>query len=193
MVYCRDCGSEISARAEICPECGIRQQPPDGSQSDSNNDAGIAAAASFVIPGLGQVYNGELGKGILFFIMTVILIASVIGIILAIPLWLFNIYDAYSNAGGDDDEELSRDEAMAAADVQRANMAVVEALEWFESEHESTRTPQVRQRFQNVASISALTDDELNHILDAIDAYQDAVGTKPILEDARQAFVAELR
>lgn len=25
-VFCRDCGAEISERAEICPECGIRQQ-----------------------------------------------------------------------------------------------------------------------------------------------------------------------
>ena len=24
-VFCRDCGSEISRRAEICPKCGIRQ------------------------------------------------------------------------------------------------------------------------------------------------------------------------
>lgn len=25
-VFCRDCGAEISERAEICPKCGIRQQ-----------------------------------------------------------------------------------------------------------------------------------------------------------------------
>lgn len=30
-VFCRDCGAEISERAEICPECGIRQQGRVGS------------------------------------------------------------------------------------------------------------------------------------------------------------------
>lgn len=26
VVFCRDCGAEIDERAEICPECGVRQQ-----------------------------------------------------------------------------------------------------------------------------------------------------------------------
>jgi len=36
-VYCRDCGSLISARAEICPECGVRQRdPPSSIQSEAS-------------------------------------------------------------------------------------------------------------------------------------------------------------
>ena len=26
--YCSDCGAQISARAEICPKCGVRQSSP---------------------------------------------------------------------------------------------------------------------------------------------------------------------
>lgn len=29
-IFCRDCGAEIRAEAEICPECGIRQQNQSG-------------------------------------------------------------------------------------------------------------------------------------------------------------------
>lgn len=39
--------------------------------------SGIAAIASVIVPGLGQVYNGQIGKGIMFFI-----IAAVFGLLM---------------------------------------------------------------------------------------------------------------
>ena len=33
---------------------------------------GLAAVLSFLIPGLGQIYNGEVGKGILIIIVQVV-------------------------------------------------------------------------------------------------------------------------
>ena len=34
--------------------------------------AGLAAVLSFLIPGLGQIYNGEIGKGIIIIIVQII-------------------------------------------------------------------------------------------------------------------------
>jgi len=95
IAYCRECGNEIDRRAEICPDCGIRQQPPE--QSDMS--PGIPAAASFIIPGLGQVVNGELAKGIILGIVTVSFALTGIGLIIALPIWLWLVYDAYKVAG----------------------------------------------------------------------------------------------
>ena len=185
-VYCRDCGSEIASRAEICPECGIRQRPPDDG-GDSGTDPGIAAAASFIIPGLGQVINGQLAKGIILGVLTAAFALTGVGLILAIPLWLWLVYDAYNTASEDETETLGD------AESRRANAAVINALNWYESENDSTKTARVRRRFQTVDSISTLTDDELNHLIDVIDAYQESVESTPILTEARRACVDELR
>jgi len=52
-----------------------------------HKNAGLAAVLSFFIPGAGQMYNGQIGKGILFFITSW----------LVIP-WIWSIFDAYSVA-----------------------------------------------------------------------------------------------
>jgi len=62
---------------------------------------GLAAVLSFFIPGLGQIYNGQIGKGIVVFFLFAIFAASIallIGFILAPVFWIWNIYDAYSTA-----------------------------------------------------------------------------------------------
>lgn len=63
--------------------------------------SGIAAVLSFLIPGLGQIYNGELMKGIMFVILAMvfgILSIILIGIPLYVILWVYAIYDAYNTA-----------------------------------------------------------------------------------------------
>lgn len=62
---------------------------------------GIAAVLSFLFTGLGQIYNGQLGKGIAFLVLGVIFAISIIfliGFILYPVFWLYNIYDAYTTA-----------------------------------------------------------------------------------------------
>lgn len=76
----------------------------------------IAAITSFFIPGLGQLYNGEIVKGLAFIMVGAILgllafimvIPSLMApallefvLILSIPFllfWAYNIYDAYTTA-----------------------------------------------------------------------------------------------
>lgn len=102
-VFCRECGNTISEKAEICPECGVRQKPPAGGGSTGFDDKqpGIAAVASLVIPGAGQIYLGELNRGILFIVATAVAAALsfvVIGIPFLIGIWIYAIYDAYNIA-----------------------------------------------------------------------------------------------
>ena len=57
--------------------------------------------ASFFIPGLGTMLNGEGGKGALIlvlYLVAVVLSAFVIGIPFAIGLWIWGMVDAYSGA-----------------------------------------------------------------------------------------------
>lgn len=110
MVYCRECGATISETAEACPECGAKQQPRQtnttplqtGSMDPRDNNPGLAAAASFVIPGLGQVYNGQIGKGIVMGAITFAFALTGIGLIIALPIWIYLVYDAYKVASGEE-------------------------------------------------------------------------------------------
>jgi TM2 domain-containing membrane protein YozV len=64
---------------------------------------GIAAVLSFLFTGLGQIYNGQIGKGIAFIVVGFVCLALVIvliGILLYPLFWIYNIYDAYTSAKG---------------------------------------------------------------------------------------------
>jgi len=52
----------------------------------------LAAILSFLIPGLGQVYVGKIGRGITLFILSFIGLFLVIGYII---VWAYSVYDAY--------------------------------------------------------------------------------------------------
>lgn len=107
-VYCRDCGAIISERAEICPSCGVRQRPPPSSTTDDaledlfeGGNPFVAAVLSAIFPGLGQLYNRELSKGLAFIVGSFLAALSallVIGFLLFPAVWLYAIYDAYTVA-----------------------------------------------------------------------------------------------
>ncbi len=61
----------------------------------------LAALATFFIVGLGQLLNGEVGKGIMFFcaaFVSGLLCLVLIGFILLPVVWIWAIADAYSGA-----------------------------------------------------------------------------------------------
>jgi len=62
---------------------------------------GVAVVLSFFWCGLGQIYNGEIAKGLLFFIaeiFNVLLMLVVIGFVTWPLLWIWSMIDAYNTA-----------------------------------------------------------------------------------------------
>lgn len=106
--YCTTCGEIVKRRAEICPECGTRRKPAPQSATTSKanssapeKDPGVAAVLSFFYSGLGQIYNGQVGKGIVLMIaqgVNVLLMFVLIGLVTFPLVWVFGIYDAYQQA-----------------------------------------------------------------------------------------------
>lgn len=105
-VYCRDCGAIIKERAEICPECGVRQRSAFLSNVD---ESGVAAVASLLIPGAGQIFLGHIERGLLFIAATFVaafMSMFIVGIPLLLAIWVYAIYDAYKL--GEDPTRASR-------------------------------------------------------------------------------------
>ncbi len=99
--FCSNCGKKIDRKAEICPKCGVRVAEPRERKHRETKSAGLAAVLSFFISGLGQIYNGQIGKGIgmiVLYIFFWILVFVIIGIPLLLILWIYGMYDAYNTA-----------------------------------------------------------------------------------------------
>jgi len=70
---------------------------------------GLAAVLSFFWMGLGQIYNGQIAKGIAFIVayaLSWVLTFVVIGLITTPILFIYGMYDAYRSA-----EKINRDMA----------------------------------------------------------------------------------
>jgi len=106
---CPHCGKESNEDApRFCSGCGARMdgKTPAGYPGYSapvreQKNRLISGVCSSVLPGLGQVYNGETAKGFAIFILTCV--GLTLGLIfLGIPgliVWLYGIYNAYTTAG----------------------------------------------------------------------------------------------
>jgi len=110
--YCQGCGKLLRPRPrptppprmpeydESYPEYESGYPRVNTLQSELKNP-GIAAVLSFLIVGLGQVYNGEIGKGIVLIIVYFIALGTIligIGFFLVPVLWLYGVLDAYNTA-----------------------------------------------------------------------------------------------
>jgi len=117
--FCPSCGSNVDSDKRFCENCGAPlatvpantpppppppqaayvppvQQAPVPQTPAQQKSVGLAAVASFFIPGLGQTYNGSFGKGLLLLFGTII--GSMIFTIPGIIVWLYGMYDAYTTA-----------------------------------------------------------------------------------------------
>jgi hypothetical protein len=93
----------VPETAKFCNDCGARLPGPIiPGQPESAQDAGgekstfLALAGSTFVPGLGQVYEGNILKGYLVFLGT--FFGFFLFIIPGIIIWLYGIYDAYTTA-----------------------------------------------------------------------------------------------
>lgn len=67
----------------------------------TQKNPGLAAVLSFLFAGLGQIYNGQIGKGIAFicgYFVSVLLMFVLIGFITTPILWIWGMIDAYKTA-----------------------------------------------------------------------------------------------
>ena len=67
-----------------------------------HKNSGLAAILCFFYGGLGQIYNGQIAKGLLIMVLQVINIFLIfvygIGFITGGAVWVWAIYDAYQTA-----------------------------------------------------------------------------------------------
>ena len=102
---CRQCGhSSPEEQPRFCSACGRHMDSECDTLSSRGSIRGeddknqqVAVFCSSLIPGLGQIYNGESVKGFIF------LFSTVVGLfLLLIPgliIWIYSMYDAYISAG----------------------------------------------------------------------------------------------
>ena len=98
--FCSNCGEAVHSNQSICLKCGSALQPLRGQQqgvnvgggkmiAPSGKSAGTATLLSCLIVGLGQIYLGQVLKGIVM-----ILLCIVTGGAAALPLWIVGMIDA---------------------------------------------------------------------------------------------------
>jgi TM2 domain-containing membrane protein YozV/ribosomal protein L40E len=84
--FCRNCGAVISAQAEICPRCGVRQMAPPGAfgpMTSNGRNRVTAGLFALLLGGLGihKFYLGRVGQGILYILFCWTFIPALIGFI----------------------------------------------------------------------------------------------------------------
>ena len=107
--YCSNCGEPaVSLNSNACTNCGKPFQSGSEAQHAGNivhakeKSTFVAILLSFVAPGSGQAYNGQLKKGI--FILVGYWIVAIF-ILPALAIWIYAMYDAYKKA-----DEMNRGE-----------------------------------------------------------------------------------
>jgi TM2 domain-containing membrane protein YozV len=141
---CSGCGYENRVGANYCQACGQPLQAYQGpgytnpgyyyppyqgypynypQQFEEHKDVVVALLLSFMLPGAGHMYAGEVKKGLIilatFFILGIVLglvifatvstaflssnpfsvaVVVIIGIVIAVVIWLYQMYDAYKTA-----------------------------------------------------------------------------------------------
>ncbi len=115
MSFCENCGAPISDDATYCEGCGEKTGNPGPAEPSPSpsvparpvqkakdtpvpqvKNPFIALILSLLITGIGQIYNGQLKKGLLLLVGVIIL--WVVFWPIAIIVWLFGMYDAYTTA-----------------------------------------------------------------------------------------------
>ena len=64
-------------------------------------NSGLAAVLSFFFTGLGQIYNGQIGKGVLFILIqgvNLLLMFMLVGFVTYPIVWIWGMLDAYKTA-----------------------------------------------------------------------------------------------
>lgn len=83
--HCPPGGNEIDKNAEIFPESGVVDETV--APYVKKKSAFIAVILSFLVPGLGQISYVQIRGGVLFIIISIILLLSILTLILSYIVW----------------------------------------------------------------------------------------------------------
>jgi hypothetical protein len=95
-VRCVKCGSMVREAAVATASASSRVEPPPipaayASPPLERRNAALAAVLSLIVCGLGQVYNGQFVKGVLFFVAAMaawcVLLGWAVHVVAAIEAW----------------------------------------------------------------------------------------------------------
>ena len=92
--FCFACGSQLDARAEICPRCGVRQMPPPGMHIDPLGRSRVVAALLGIFLGafgIHKFYLGKMAQGVIYVVFFWTFIPAIIGFIEGI--WYLTMSD----------------------------------------------------------------------------------------------------
>jgi len=96
--HCQNCGVEVNPNQELCIKCGVRLLGGAARGhhivTPSAKSPATAAVLSFLILGVGQMYLGQVLKGVAMMLAGMVL-ASITGFIALPVLWIVYPLDAY--------------------------------------------------------------------------------------------------
>ncbi|MDV0444783.1 hypothetical protein MmiAt1_03230 [Methanimicrococcus sp. At1] len=94
--------SEDTSKAEQAEQVYDKDIPKNTMKKEKNTF--FALILSFIIPGLGQVYNGNFWKGVGF--MIAVPLGTLFLIVPGVAIWIWGMYDAYTDADKINNNEL---------------------------------------------------------------------------------------
>ncbi len=102
-MFCSKCGYDNPEESEYCTSCGnpmtatiVNDKAPQHTQSSyvlPPKSTGLGIVLSFLLLGLGHLYTGLIGKGIILMILSIVLLALGITAVIYVILWIWGMYD----------------------------------------------------------------------------------------------------
>jgi len=94
--FCSECASIVKTKAELCPFCGVRQQP-----RRLSKDKGIATLFCFFLGMFGahKFYLGQIGRGVCYLLFSWTFVPAVIAFIEFLLLTLMSEETFYAKYG----------------------------------------------------------------------------------------------
>ncbi len=112
IMFCPHCGAENSDSATFCSKCGrtfsteIEKNTKPVKTNDGSKSMILAMIISFIFTGLGIAYAGDVKKGVIYFVIGIVLnilymyVSSIFGIFVFI-FWIYALYATYKEVKGE--------------------------------------------------------------------------------------------
>lgn len=101
LMKCPECAREVSSAAASCPGCGhpITVSATASVEPQRKWSPGVAALLSFIIPGAGQMYKGQVASGLLWLLFVLVGYAAFV-----VPGLILHLACIFGAASGDPTE-----------------------------------------------------------------------------------------